>query len=971
MIDTQAHRPFRVLLVVTVLVLFAAAGAVNITAPSPTETQSSTDVEVESFEIDADFIGVVNDDTVTVSADGVTNTDGEYHVAIEQSVVASINDDDITDGTFDTEIDPTNVGVFPDDLSNPDDASVDLLYESNSDDVETVATTSTRIVHEVRNLTDNGFSSVSIPQNADLYTENVTGSYQWDPTEDAYVTPSDNGPTDEYTTETVDLHEGWYFDADADARLGLEFDDDSTGHEEVTISEGWHFVGSNYNISDPDETPAAINDDLGGIDFDDDDLTVYDADFGVINQPDRPIAEFEAYWLEADDEIGERTIDDPSYNTDARFNDVLENDVAEFFIDDIDGIVNDNGDTIEAAINNDGDASGTQIVTLEVIDNDFTDQQLVKDLDPDASINAEFNVDNVDTPYNVTIRTANDEATASVNDGSVSFDSTTQSTSTASTASSANDGSGSSGAVGTTSIQPADRPDGSPGLPTGYYGQALDGDDEPLEEGTEIYAVALDDDGIVESNSTTVDEDGFYADEGAFASKLTLSADDADEVSFRFGDEDGPTSEESPIDYEDGTFERNLTFDLADPNFEVSITGSPDEVTEGDDIEIDYEIENTGDLEGTQDIEFLVDDELEATEENVTIGAGDTFSNTFTYETAVDDIGDVIFTVASANDSAEATVSVVAAVEEIELELDANQIRVDRTTEATVTAQLSNDTDIDVTDDATITSADDDIASVDDTTVTGVGSGVVDIEATYEGNDDTASLRVLSNPDVLDDEDDIRDLVNISQNVTAERAETNNDPTYDSDADETIYGFTGATSLEELRVQGEISGAVTTTLLNQTPPEVGEPFDGDNETIVTSQLDVPDAATDQSGSTLMNVSTDAVDDVNGDVDNLSVVRYNDTAGTWETLEITATEETDDVITLRTEVPDFSLFAITADVEEDDTDEVDEEEEDGFFSTWMLIPVLIILLVILAFLIYLFYQQQQTDENLSISELLRQ
>ena len=185
-------------------------------------------------------------------------------------------------------------------------------------------------------------------------------------------------------------------------------------------------------------------------------------------------------------------------------------------------------------------------------------------------------------------------------------------------------------------------------------------------------------------------------------------------------------------------------------------------------------------------------------------------------------------------------------------------------------------------------------------------------------------------PDVLADEDEIRDLVDISQNVTAERAGMNEDLIYGSDTDESIYGFTGATSLEELRVQGELSGTATTTLLNQTSPEVDEPFDGDNETIVTSQLDIPDDAIDQSGSTLMNVSTDAVDDVNGDADDLSVVRYNDTAGTWETLEITATEEVDDVITLSTEISDFSLFAVTADVEEDDPEENDEEEQDGFF-----------------------------------------
>ena len=616
----------------------------------------------------------------------------------------------------------------------------------------------------------------------------------------------------------------------------------------------------------------------------------------------------------------------------------------------------------------------------------------------------------------------------------------------------------------------------SPNEPVNYYGEATDDDGDPLPEGTEIFAVAENGDGdIVDSDSTTVDEDGFYAIEGAFTDKLTLNADDDDDVFYRLGAEDGPNSVASPYNLRgdtdegaEGTFERNIEFASDDVSFfEVEITDSPsesdrgeeltieyeientgevadtqdieflvdgdnedteegvevdegdtfsgeftftidggaedevevtvasdddedsatidvldspffdvdidvtDEVVEGDDIDVEYTIENTGDEEDTQDIEFFVDGELEATEEDVDLGGGDTFDDEFTYETDEDDIDEVTVEVASDDDSADADVTVRAEVEAIDLTLDDSTIRVDQTTEATVTAQLSNDTEIDVTDDTEtdITSANETIATVDDATITGEHPGIVTIEAEYDHDDgtfeDDASLTVFPIPDVTEDEDEIRERVNVSENVTPNRSETT-EPVYNETADETTYGFTGATSTEEVRVQGNITGNTTTTLLNQTPPEVANPgADNDTEAIVTSQLDVPDAAVNQDGNMLMNVSTETVDDLDADADDLSIVRYNDTADEWDELDADVEEETDDVITLRAEVPGFSLFSITAEVEEEDDDE-EEEEEDDEIST-ALLALLGVLLVILAILLYLLYQRLQEDDESDTSD----
>ena len=619
-----------------------------------------------------------------------------------------------------------------------------------------------------------------------------------------------------------------------------------------------------------------------------------------------------------------------------------------------------------------------------------------------------------------------------------------------------------------------------PNEPVNYYGEATGADGEPLPEGTEIFAVAENNTGdIVDSDSTTVDDDvGTYAEFG-LDDQLTLNADDDDDVFYRLGAEDGPDSVDSPYDLRgdtdegtEGTFERNIEFDNEDvaffdvsittdlddttkqnasltveyeienigeledtqtveasvtgavdeideseeltldgsdsvtrelsftvdpdadtveidissddasdsasldvlelPFFNVEITEVPDEVIAGETIDVEYNVENEGEILDTQDIEFIVDGEFQESEE-MTLGENDDLDDEFSYETDNDDIDEVTIEVASENDTATADVTVSPTAESIDLTLDDSTIRADQTTSATVIAVDAEGTEGDVTDEATITSLNDTIASVTGATIEGESAGIVTIEAEYEQAGDTftdtAELTVLPVPDATEDENEIRDRVDISQNVTPNRSETS-PPVYNRTADETIYGFTGATSTEEVRIQGDIDRDVTTTLLNQTPPEVGEPGDNETETIVTSQLDVPDDATDQDGNILMNVTTDAVDDLDANTDDLSVLRYNDTAEAWEELDVELEEETDDVITLRAEVPGFSLFSVTADVEaeEEDDDEEEEEvdEEDDGIST-VLLGALGILLVILALLLYVLYQRLQEDDASDASD----
>ena len=79
---------------------------------------------------------------------------------------------------------------------------------------------------------------------------------------------------------------------------------------------------------------------------------------------------------------------------------------------------------------------------------------------------------------------------------------------------------------------------------------------------------------------------------------------------------------------------------------------APFSVTEGEPIEVDYTVRNTGDLADTQDIEFSVDGSSEGTESDVTLGGGDTESNSFTYVTGSGDVPEVTVEVSTDDDSA-------------------------------------------------------------------------------------------------------------------------------------------------------------------------------------------------------------------------------------------------------------------------------------------------------------------------------
>lgn len=93
-----------------------------------------------------------------------------------------------------------------------------------------------------------------------------------------------------------------------------------------------------------------------------------------------------------------------------------------------------------------------------------------------------------------------------------------------------------------------------------------------------------------------------------------------------------PRSPETTIKMED---DYNITANFTEaPYFQINIT-SPiegEEYREGDEVKIDYRVENIGNLEGTQNITLKIGEEIEDKENNITLQPNQTHKSNFTWE---------------------------------------------------------------------------------------------------------------------------------------------------------------------------------------------------------------------------------------------------------------------------------------------------------------------------------------------------
>ncbi|MEF8874090.1 MAG: CARDB domain-containing protein [Candidatus Thermoplasmatota archaeon] len=86
--------------------------------------------------------------------------------------------------------------------------------------------------------------------------------------------------------------------------------------------------------------------------------------------------------------------------------------------------------------------------------------------------------------------------------------------------------------------------------------------------------------------------------------------------------------------------------------FEVSVSDHDETVMEGEQVKVNYTVENTGMEEDTQQINLTVDGQLEDTEE-LNLGGGEVYDGEFTWQTEVGDAGDHDLGLASYDDNEE------------------------------------------------------------------------------------------------------------------------------------------------------------------------------------------------------------------------------------------------------------------------------------------------------------------------------
>lgn len=117
---------------------------------------------------------------------------------------------------------------------------------------------------------------------------------------------------------------------------------------------------------------------------------------------------------------------------------------------------------------------------------------------------------------------------------------------------------------------------------------------------------------------------------------------DTYEIEITAEDEAGNTDTES----------QTFTVDPDPAVFETQITDTNRPVDQGEILEVDYNVENTGDVEETRDIEFIFDGTQELTEE-ITLDQGEQTDETFEFDTESQDTGDYIVEVVSGEQEVE------------------------------------------------------------------------------------------------------------------------------------------------------------------------------------------------------------------------------------------------------------------------------------------------------------------------------
>ncbi|MDR5655853.1 PKD domain-containing protein [Halodesulfurarchaeum sp. HSR-GB] len=166
-------------------------------------------------------------------------------------------------------------------------------------------------------------------------------------------------------------------------------------------------------------------------------------------------------------------------------------------------------------------------------------------------------------------------------------------------------------------------------------------------------------------------------------------------------------------------------------------------------------------------------------------------------------------------------------------------------------------------------------------------------------------------PEVADSPDAIEELVpetvELPSDVEPTRAEVNEISPGSDGAGATVT-FSEESTAQSITMSESVSGSATVVELESEPESTG---DAPGQSVAVTQIEVPEAAADSSATIENSVPLDRIESIDAEPEELTVTRYNDEAGEWQTLETEVLEATDSAVRLEAETPGFSYFAVTA------------------------------------------------------------
>jgi hypothetical protein len=234
--------------------------------------------------------------------------------------------------------------------------------------------------------------------------------------------------------------------------------------------------------------------------------------------------------------------------------------------------------------------------------------------------------------------------------------------------------------------------------------------------------------------------------------QVTLNASEQTTVEFQNVDTGalGPGTYTHEIASANDSVSGSLTVQ-APANFAVTIDSTNSGITEGENLDVQATIENTGDVQATQTITLDVG-ALGTNSTAVTLGGGESATRTLSLETGAGEAGEYTATVSSANGSASQNVTVLAP-SNFEVAIDSTNTPVTEGETLTVNATVENTGDVSDTQPVTLSvgalgtdSTPVTLAGEANTTVTlAVGTGAGDAgsyTATVDSDDDSNTAAV-------------------------------------------------------------------------------------------------------------------------------------------------------------------------------------------------------------------------------------